>query len=210
MSLLDAPRADRRDPDLDDPSTTDDPTIVSDATNRPERADATVVENAPAAPDARDSGTEASENQGSEDGASRDPSRDEGRPLRLPVPPRIRIGRVRLRSVAKFGAVFTVLGYLVTVGTSVAVWNVLQRLGFVETTEQTVVDALGIDSFELAGQAAFDLVLLGAGVLFVTGFVVLLLLALVYNAACAVFGGVAFETSPVRNWRQYRKLVSRR
>ena len=119
----------------------------------------------------------------------------------------MRLGRLRIRSVAKIAAVFLLLGYVVTLATSVAVWSVLQRLGFVGDLESLIVSSLGVESFDIVGRDLFDLVVLGAGVVFAMGYVVLLLLTIVYNAACVLFGGLAFETVPVRGWRRHRQTA---
>lgn len=122
----------------------------------------------------------------------------------------MRIRRVRLRSVAKIASVFFVLGYITVVGTLVAIWHAALAFGFVETIEETVTTSLGLETFSLDGQALFDLVVIGAGVLAVLGLVLTVLLAFVYNAACAVFGGLAVETGPLKRRRRVFSLRDRR
>ena len=114
----------------------------------------------------------------------------------------LRIRRVRLRSVAKITAVFVVLGYLVFLGSLVAMWNVALALGFVDALEETVTTSLGLETFTLDGADLFDLALVGGALLAAFTFVGVLLLALVYNAACSLFGGLAVETGPLQRRRR--------
>lgn len=127
----------------------------------------------------------------------------------------MRIRRVRLRSVAKISAVFIALGYLVVMGSLVVLWNAALRLGFIDTIEETVTTSLGLETFTLVGQDLFDVFVVGAGMLAVFNYVVILALALVYNAACALFGGLAVETGPLHrrrrvfSWRHRRFITVR-
>lgn len=113
----------------------------------------------------------------------------------------MRIRRVRLASLAQIAAVFCGLAYGVLVGTTVVLWNVAQRLGLVEETQDLVATSLGLESFELVGQELFRLVVVGGGVLALLGLVTTLLLAVVYNVTCDLFGGLALETGPLRHHR---------
>lgn len=115
----------------------------------------------------------------------------------------MRIRRVRLLSVAELALVFWLLAFAVLLGTTVAVWNVARAFGFVSGIEDAVVSALGIDAFQIDGGALFGIVAAGIGVLTLLGWVMTILLAAVYNASCAVFGGLAVETGPL----QRRKRV---
>ena len=127
----------------------------------------------------------------------------------------MRIRRVRLRSVAKIASVFIALGYLVVMGSLVVLWNAALRLGFIDTVEETVTTSLGLEEFSLIGQDLFDVFVVGAGMLAVFSFVVILALALVYNAACSLFGGLAVETGPLHrrrrvfSWRHRRFITVR-
>ena len=114
----------------------------------------------------------------------------------------MRIRRVRLRSVAKLAAVFIALGSLVVVGSLVALWNAALALGFIDTLEETVTTSLGLETFTLVGEDLFDVVVMGVALLAVFAFVVSLALALVYNAACALFGGLAVEVGPLHRRRR--------
>lgn len=111
----------------------------------------------------------------------------------------MRIQRVRLRSVAKIAAVFFTLGYITVVGTIVVVWNAALALGFVDSLEETVTTALGLDDrFTLIGSDLFQLVLVGVALVMFFGLVVTILMAVVFNVTCSLFGGLAVETGPLR------------
>lgn len=114
----------------------------------------------------------------------------------------MRIRKVRLASVAKLALVFHALGFVVVVGTLVAVWTVARTFGLVTSIEEMVVTSLGLETFRIDAPALFDLVLIGAAVLAVLGWIITVLLAAVYNAACAVLGGLAVETGPLRRRRR--------
>ena len=130
---------------------------------------------------------------------------------RRPAQPGLRIRRVRLRSVATIATVFFSLGYVTVVGTSVAIWNVAVALGFVDTLEATVTDALGLqERFTLVGEDLFSLVAVGAGLVMAFGLVLTILLALVYNVASAAFGGLAIELGPLRRPHRVFSLRQRR
>lgn len=122
----------------------------------------------------------------------------------------MRIRRVRLLSVAKLSAVFCLLGFGVVLATLVALWNVAQRLGYVADLEEMVITALGLDTFTISGEALFDVAVTVVGGLAVFGWVMTILLAGVYNATCAVLGGLAVETGPIRRPRRVYSLRRRR
>lgn len=116
--------------------------------------------------------------------------------------PGMRIRRVRLRSLAKIASAFFVLGWLVLVGTLIAIWNAAHAFGFIDTIEDTVTTSLGLDDpFTLAGSGMLPVVLVGAAMLMFFGLVLTLLLGLVYNVSCTVFGGLAIEVGPYRRRR---------
>ena len=127
-------------------------------------------------------------------------------PVSEPSPVRVRgmrIEGIRLGSVAKIATVFLVLGYLTVLGTLVVLWNAALAFGFVDRLEKTITTSLGLDEpFTLVGQDLFRVAAVGLGVLTVLGLGLTLLLALVYNVACTLFGGLAIETGPLR--RRYR------
>lgn len=132
-------------------------------------------------------------------------------PVILPPEPRgMRIRRVRIKSVAKLSSVFFLLGYLVTMGTLVALWNVGQRLGFVTDFEDLVETSLGLESFDVTGADLFELAALSFGIVFAIGLVATVLLAIVYNAACTLLGGLAIETAPLRRPHKVFSLRHRR
>lgn len=106
--------------------------------------------------------------------------------------------RVRLRSVAKVGTLFFVVAYLTLVGSGVLLWNAAMRLGLVADLENLVTTSLGLDAFEVSGPQLFDLLTIGAAVVCGLGLFVTVLLAVVYNVAGSLFGGLAFETAPLR------------
>lgn len=115
----------------------------------------------------------------------------------------MRIRRVRLLSVAKLSFIFWLLAFGVLLGTTVVVWNVAQAFGLIGEIETSVVAALGIEAFEIDGGALFGIVASAVAFVTVLGWVMTILLAAVYNASCAVFGGLAVETGPL----QRRKRV---
>ncbi|MGK2929871.1 MAG: DUF3566 domain-containing protein [Acidimicrobiales bacterium] len=132
------------------------------------------------------------------------------RELRFRGPQGMRIRRIRLKSVMKIASVFFVLGYLVTMATLVVIWNVTQRLGFVADFEETMMTSLGLDTFEVVGQDLFDVAVVGFGVLFAMGLVITVLLTIVYNATCALLGGLAVETGSLRRPKRVFSLRHRR
>lgn len=115
----------------------------------------------------------------------------------------MRIRRVRLLSVAKLSFIFWVLAFGVLLGTTVVVWNVARAFGLISEVETAVVSALGIDAFQIDGGALFGIVAAGVAFVSLLGWVMTIMLAAVYNASCAVFGGLAVETGPL----QRRKRV---
>ncbi len=110
----------------------------------------------------------------------------------------MRIRRVRLASVAKISMVFSALGFVVVVATAVLLWSVARGLGLVESLEQTMTTSLGLETFQIDGGSLFRLLVTLSLILSVFGWLVTVLLAAVYNASCAVFGGLAVETGPLR------------
>lgn len=132
------------------------------------------------------------------------------REVRFRGPKGLRIRRIRLKSVMKIASVFFVLGYLVTMATLVVIWNVAQRLGFIADVEETLVTSLGLDTFEVVGRDLFDLAVVGFGLLFAMGLVIAVLLTIVYNATCALLGGLAVETGSLRRPKRVFSLRQRR
>lgn len=129
------------------------------------------------------------------------------------LPDGVRIQRIRLGGAAMIAAVFSVVGYLVVLGTLVTCWNVVQRLGFVSDLEEAAITSLGLESFAVDGQQLFELSAVVLGAAFALVFVMLVLLSLVFNAACALFGGVALEVGPLRRTRRvfsprHRRFIS--
>lgn len=110
----------------------------------------------------------------------------------------MRIRRVRLSSVATLSAIFWALAFAVLLGTAVVVWNVARTLGFVTEMEDVVVTTLGLDAFQIDGGALFGIAAAATAFLTVLGWVMTVLMAAVYNASCAVFGGLAVETGPLQ------------
>lgn len=145
-----------------------------------------------------------------EDGQVEGASDPGPREIRFRAPKGMRIRRIRLKSVLKIASVFFVLGYLVTMASLVVIWNVAQGLGFIENVEETMVSSLGLDSFDIVGQELFDLAVVGIGLLFAMGLVVTLLLTIVYNATCALLGGLAVETGSLRRPKRIFSLRHRR
>ena len=143
---------------------------------------------------------------------------DEHRPVHGPVqidpsgrmPWRgMRIRRVRLVSVAKLSFVFWLLAFGVLLGTTVVVWNVARAFGFIGEIESTVVTSLGIETFEIDGGALFGIAAAAIAFLTVLGWLMTILLAAVYNASCAVFGGLAVETGPLQRRKRVFSLRHR-
>lgn len=114
----------------------------------------------------------------------------------------MRIRRVRLKSVAKISLLFWLLAFAVLLGTVVAVWNVAQTFGYVDSFEETMITSLGLDSFEIDGGGMFGVVAIGIAALCVLGWLTTLALAAVYNAAGGVLGGLAVETGPLQRRRR--------
>lgn len=121
----------------------------------------------------------------------------------------MRIRRVRLTSVAKLSFIFWSLAFAVLLGTTVAVWTAARAFGFIGEIETTVVTALGLDSFEIDGAALFQIAAAAIAFLTVLGWVMTVLLAAVYNASCAVFGGLAVETGPLKRRKRVFSLRHR-
>lgn len=140
------------------------------------------------------------ETEDSPEGSRRAPRPETRSPLRLPEG--VRIQRIRVGSAAAVAAVFSTVGYLVVLGTLVTCWNVVQRLGFVSDLEEAAITSLGLESFVVDGQQLFELSAVVLGAVFALVFVILLLLSLVFNATCALFGGVALELGPLRRTRR--------
>lgn len=140
-----------------------------------------------------------------------DAAADRNRPrdLDAPIGRGLRIRRVRLKSVAKIASVFCILGYLSLLGTLVVLWNAAQGLGFIDDVEKLFTTSLGLETFDLVGQDIFDVVVVGAGLLTVLAYVMTLLMAIVYNATCSLFGGLALETGPLRRRRRVFSLRHR-
>lgn len=110
----------------------------------------------------------------------------------------MRIRRVRLSSVAKLSAIFWLLGAAVLLGSAVLVWNVARAFGFITEIEEVVTTSLGLDAFEIDGSALFGIAAAAIAFLTILGWVMTVLMAAVYNASCAVFGGLAVETGPLQ------------
>ena len=121
----------------------------------------------------------------------------------------MRIRRVRLLSVAKLSFIFWALAFAVLLGTTVAVWTAARAFGFIGEIETTVVTALGIDAFEIDGGALFRIAATAVAFLTMLGWVMTILLAAVYNASCAVFGGLAVETGPLKRRKRVFSLRHR-
>lgn len=117
------------------------------------------------------------------------------------------IRRVRLGSIAVLAAVFWTLGFLVTVGTLVALWNVAHALGVVTEIEDVLITSLGLEGFQIDGDGLFTVVSMGAASIAAIGWLLTVLLAAVYNATSAVFGGLAVETGPLE---RHERVVSLR
>lgn len=118
----------------------------------------------------------------------------------------MRIRRVRLLSVAQLSFVFWALAFGILLGTTVVVWNVARAFGFITGIEESVVSALGIDAFRIDGGALFGIAAAVIAFLTVLGWVMTILLAAVYNASCAVFGGLAVETGPLKRRKRVFSL----
>jgi Transmembrane domain of unknown function (DUF3566) len=118
----------------------------------------------------------------------------------------MRIRRVRLLSVAKLSFIFWALAFAVLLGTTVVVWSAARAFGFITDIEESVVSALGIDAFQIDGGALFGIAAAVIAFLTVLGWVMTILLAAVYNASCAVFGGLAVETGPLKRRKRVFSL----
>jgi hypothetical protein len=121
----------------------------------------------------------------------------------------MRIRRVRLLSVAKLSFVFWLLAFAVLLGSTVVVWNVIRAFGLIGEMEDAVVSALGIDAFEVDGGALFNIAAATVAFIALLGWVMTILLAAVYNASCAVFGGLAVETGPLQRRKRVFSLRHR-
>ena len=150
--------------------------------------------------------------------APRHPERDE-RPTHGPVqvdptgrlPWRgMRIRRVRLTSVATLAAIFWLLAFAVLLGSAVLVWHTARAFGFISEIEEVVVTSLGLDTFAIDGDALFGITAAATAFLTTLGWVMTVLMAAVYNASCAVFGGLAVETGPLQRRHRVFSLRHRR
>lgn len=121
----------------------------------------------------------------------------------------MRIRRVRLTSVATLSAIFWALAFAVLLGSSVVVWNVARAFGFITEIEDVVVTTFGLDAFEIDGSALFGIAAAAAAFISILGWVMTILMAAVYNASCAVFGGLAVETGPLQRRRRVFSLRRR-
>lgn len=121
----------------------------------------------------------------------------------------MRIRRVRLASVAKLSLIFWLLAFAVLLGSTVLVWNVARAFGFIGEIENAVVTSLGIDAFEIDGSALFGIAAAAVAFLTVLGWVMTIMMAAVYNASCAVFGGLAVETGPLKRRKRVFSLRHR-
>lgn len=110
----------------------------------------------------------------------------------------LRIRRVRLKSFTTLALVFWAFGYAVTMGSLVLLWNVAQQLGLIADIEDLFVSSLGLDTFSVVGAELFRVVAITGALLAALGLVISVLMAVVYNAACTLFGGLAVETGPLR------------
>lgn len=122
----------------------------------------------------------------------------------------MRIRRVRLGSVATLSAIFWALAFAVLLGSAVLVWNLARAFGFVTEIEDVVVTTFGLDSFAIDGSALFGIAAAATAFLTVLGWVMTVLMAAVYNASCAVFGGLAVETGPLQRRHRVFSLRHRR
>ncbi len=122
----------------------------------------------------------------------------------------MRIRRVRLASVAKLSLVFWLLAFAVLLGTVVVVWNAARAFGFITDLEEVVTTSLGLDEeFTVDGQALFRVTAAVVAFLSTLGWLMTLLLAAVYNASCAVLGGLAVDTGPLQRRRRVFSLRHR-
>lgn len=121
----------------------------------------------------------------------------------------MRIRRVRLASVATISFIFWLLAFAVLLGTTVVVWNVARAFGFIGEIETTVVTSLGLDAFEIDGGALFRIAAAATAFITTLGWVMTVLLAAVYNASGAVFGGLAVETGPLQRRKRVFSLRHR-
>lgn len=113
----------------------------------------------------------------------------------------MRVRRIRLASFAKLALVFWLFGYIAVMASLVVLWNVAQQIGLIEDIEELIVSSLGLESLSVVGSELFNVVALGGALVAGLGLVVSVLLAIIYNAACALFGGLALETAPLRRRR---------
>lgn len=121
----------------------------------------------------------------------------------------MRIRRVRLMSVAKLSFIFWLLAFAVLLGSTVLVWNVARAFGFITEMEDAVINSLGIDAFEIDGGALFGIAAAVVAFIAMLGWVMTILLAAVYNASGAVFGGLAIETGPLKRRKRVFSLRHR-
>ncbi|MDE0803448.1 MAG: DUF3566 domain-containing protein [Acidimicrobiales bacterium] len=149
----------------------------------------------------------------SDDDAASSRETTQRRPRAPRMPPGVRVRRVRLGSVAKIAAVFSTVGAAAVLGALAAFWAVVQQLGIVDDIERLAVQSLGLETFTVDGQRLFELSAIGVAGIFGMGFVITLLLTLVYNASCSLFGGVALEFGPLRHRKRvfspkHRRFIS--
>ena len=129
-------------------------------------------------------------------------------PTRAPRRAGLRLRRVRLASVAKVAFVLFTVAYASTVASMVVLWNVAQRIGLVDEVEGLLGTALGMEDFVASGSWLFGLVALGAGILCLLGFVLSVLVAVVYNVSGSLFGGLTFDVGLHHQPRAERAATS--
>ena len=99
------------------------------------------------------------------------------------------VRRFELWSVFKVGLIFHLCCYLVTVGATVVLWTIADRLGTVRRLETFFVD-LGWEKFTLEGSLLFRTLLTGGLLVVAIAVLGTVLLAFFYNCVSGIVGGL--------------------
>lgn len=105
----------------------------------------------------------------------------------------LRIRRLRLASVGRLTAGFTVITYIAGLATAVAVWTLLSAVGVVGAVESSIAEATGIDSYNISGWFLFKALASIGFVTLATASIASVVLAALYNRLSSMFGGLVVE-----------------
>lgn len=107
--------------------------------------------------------------------------------------PTARLRGLRLASVAKLASVFFAVAFVATLVATVLLWLGAVHLGLIDQVEELATNALGLERFEIAGASLLGGVALLVATACALGFALTLLLAVTYNLAASLVGGLAVD-----------------